>query len=308
MDLRWHAVSLAIYLFTFLLGLPANLLVLFVYLRKANKRGATPSVVYALNMCLANLALVAWMPIKILETAVHWVLPSAVCPIYSFFFFASLYGSCLFITAVTIGRYLSIAFPISYKMYRRARLSCGVSATLWALVILHLGLALAAEQGQHFVALAEGNFSLCYEKFTDEQHAVLLPLRLEMALTLFLVPLGLTAFCTLRCVALVGRSFLPPGSKRRVLAVALSTLGVFVVCYMPYNVSHVVGFVLRTTVTWRQKAMLSSSCNVFLEPVVMLLLSPAVPQGFCGRICGTCGLQRRGTCQSSLTKEQPGKT
>lgn len=279
-------IALFIYTLTFLLGLPANLLVFIVYVRKACKRGATPNVVYALNLCLANLALVAWLPIKALETLIQdWRLPPLLCPIYNFFLFSSLYGSCLFITAVTVGRYLSIAFPIIYKRYRHARLSCFVSIVLWILVLLHLSFALVAEGGAYFVSVSN-NTSVCYEVFSDAQLAVLLPLRLEMAIVLFFLPLIVTSFCTLRCVTLVWRSNLPPPGKRRVLAVALSTLAVFVVCYAPYNASHIVGFVLRQSVTWRTYAMLTSSCNVFLEPVVMLMLSPAVSRGILGRICG----------------------
>nr|XP_046273371.1 free fatty acid receptor 3 [Scatophagus argus] len=279
-------VALFVYTFTFLLGLPANLLVLFVYARKACKRGATPNVVYALNLCVANLALVAWLPVKAMETYLRdWRLPPPICPIYSFFLFSSLYGSCLFLTAVTVGRYLSIAFPIIYKRYRRARLSCCISAVLWASVLLHLSFGLVAEGGAYFV-FTEGDYSACYDHFNASQLAVLLPLRLEMAIVLFLLPLIVTSFCTLRCATLVWRSNLRPIGKRRVLTVALSTLAVFVVCYAPYNASHVVGFVLRENVEWRMYAMLTSSCNVFLEPVVMLMLSPAVSKGIMGRICG----------------------
>ncbi|KAM9340217.1 free fatty acid receptor 3, partial [Symphorus nematophorus] len=279
-------VALFVYTFTFLLGLPANLLVLFVYVRKARKRGATPNVVYALNLCLANLVLVAWLPIKAMETLLKdWMLPAPVCLVYSFFLFSSLYGSCLFITAVTVGRYLSIAFPIIYKRYRRARFSCFISAALWALVVLHLSFAMVAEGGANFVHTKDDT-SICYNHFNDSQLAVLLPLRLEMAIVLFLVPLIVTTFCTLRCVTLVWHSNLRPIGKRRVLAVALSTLAVFVVCYAPYNASHIVGFVLKENVSWRKYAMLTSSCNVFLEPVVMLMLSPAVSRGIMGRMCG----------------------
>lgn len=280
-------VSLVVYIFTFLLGLPSNLLVLYVYVQRARKHGATPSVVYALNLCAANLALVVWMPIKALETVLQgWALPPAVCPIYSFFLFSSIYGSCLFLTAVTVGRYLSIAFPITYKLHRRARLSCVISAILWTIVLLHLSLGLVVEQGGYFVSpvIPDGNSSgnvACFENFTETQLELLLPLRLEMALLLFLLPLLITAFCTLRCVALVGRSCLPASSKRRVLAIACSTLAVFVVCYAPYNASHVVGFVLKESVSWRREAMLTSSCNVFLEPVVMLMVSPAGPRALC---------------------------
>jgi len=286
-------VALFVYCFTFLLGLPANLLVLFVYVRKARKRGATPNVVYALNLCLANLALVAWLPVKALETFLQsWMLPGFLCPIYSFFLFASLYGSCLFLTAVTVGRYLSIAFPLAYKRYRRTRISCFISVALWALVLLHLALGLVAEGGVYFVSSPPspkeeeggGGAAVCFDHFNATQLEVLLPLRLEMAVVLFLLPLVVTGFCTLRCVTLVWRSCLPAAGKRRVLAVALSTLAVFVVCYAPYNASHIVGFATWDNVAWRREAMLTSSCNVFLEPAVMLMLSPAA-----GRMCGGSG-------------------
>ncbi|XP_028317515.1 free fatty acid receptor 3 [Gouania willdenowi] len=279
-------VALCVYIFTFLLGLPANILVLFVYVRKARKHGATPNVVYALNLCLANLALVAWLPVKALETILQdWRLPAPMCPLFSFFLFSSLYGSCLFITVVTVGRYLSIAFPIFYKRYRNARISCFVSVVLWAVVLVHLGIGLEAEGGVNFVHVKDDT-SFCYEHFNASQLEVLLPLRLEMAIALFLLPLIVTSYCTLRCVTLVWHSNLPLVGKRRVLAVALSTLAVFVVCYAPYNASHIVGFVLKDNVDWRSYAMLTSSCNVFLEPVVMLMLSPAASRGILGRICG----------------------
>uniref|UniRef100_A0A8C6PX13 Si:dkey-211g8.9 n=1 Tax=Nothobranchius furzeri TaxID=105023 RepID=A0A8C6PX13_NOTFU len=286
-------VALSVYTFTFLLGLPANLFVLFVYVRKARKHGATPNVVYALNLCLANLVLVAWLPVKVSETVLNvWTLPPLVCPVFSFFLYSSLYGSCLFITAVTVGRYLSIAFPIIYKRYRRAQLSCFICVALWAVVMLHLSVSLVAEGGAYFVGVKD-DASACYDHFNRSQLDVLLPLRLEMAIVLFMLPLIVTSFCTLRCVTLVWRSNLPPVGKRRVLAVALSTLAVFVICYAPYNASHVVGFLQDDNVEWRSLAMLTSSCNVFLEPVVMLMLSPAVSKGILGRLCGQMSHFRR---------------
>lgn len=282
----FDCISLTVYAFTFLLGLPANFLVFFVYVRKAQKHGATPNVVYTINLCLSNLVLVAWMPVQSAYTVLDiWILPELLCPIYNFFVVASLYGSGLLLTAVAVGRYLSIAFPISYKLYRRARTSCMISALLWAIVLLHLSFALVAEKRAYFVSPDMLNTSKCYENFTSEQLDVLLPLRLEMAIVLFAVPLLLSVFCTLRCLALVKQSCLSTGSKRRILAMELSTLLVFVVCYTPYNVSHVVGFIVDDNVTWRGEAIISSCCNVFLEPVVMLMLSPSRPKNLLCRLC-----------------------
>lgn len=281
-----HYVAAIIFILTFLLGLPANLLVLFVYVRKARKRGTTPNMVYAFNLCISNLLLLLWLPVKTTETVLQdWTLPRILCPIYGFFFFSTLYSSCLFITAVTVGRYLSVAFPIIYKRYRRTRFSCVISAALWAVVVVHLGFALVAENGDDFVS-ADGNTLACYHYFNESQLNILLPLRLEMAIVLFILPLIMTSFCTVRCITLIWRTNLRPLGKRRVLTVAITTLAVFVVCYAPYNASHIVGFVQKTSVSWRSYALLTSSCSVFLDPVVMLLLSPAGSRGLLGRMCG----------------------
>ncbi|XP_072303282.1 free fatty acid receptor 3 [Eucyclogobius newberryi] len=285
-ELVKDCLAIVIYSITFLLGLPSNILVFLVYVRKARKRGATPNVVYALNLCVANLALVAWLPITAFETLSNdWRLPALVCPIFNFFLFSSVYGSCLFITAVTVGRYLSIAFPIVYKMYRRAKISCIISAALWVIVWVHLSIGLVAEGGHNFISV-KNDIVACYDSFNDTQLEVLLPLRLEMAIALFIFPLIITSFCTLHCVVLVWRSNLRPLGKKRVLTIALSTLAVFVVCYAPYNTSHIVGFILDANVEWRSLAMLTSLCNVFLEPAVMLMLSPVGSRGLMGRICG----------------------
>lgn len=281
-----HYVAASVFILTFLLGVPANLSVLFVYVRKGRKRGVTPNMVYALNLCISNLLLLAWLPVKTMETVLQdWTLPRHLCPAYSFFFFATLYGSCLFITAVTAGRYLSVAFPIIYKRYRRTRFSCLISVALWAVVFLHLGFVLVAERGDSFIS-TDGNTLSCYHHFNSSQLDVLLPLRLEFAIVMFVLPLIMTTFCTVRCITLIWRTNLRPLGKRRVLTVAVTTLAVFVVCYAPYNASHIVGFVQKTNVEWRSYALLFSSTNVFLDPVVMLMLSPAASRGLFGRMCG----------------------
>uniref|UniRef100_H3CAB6 Free fatty acid receptor 1 n=1 Tax=Tetraodon nigroviridis TaxID=99883 RepID=H3CAB6_TETNG len=271
------AIALGVYVFTFLLGLPANLLVLFVYLRKACKRGATPNVVYALNLCLANLALVAWLPVKALETLLQdWRLPPAVCPAYSFFLYSSLYGSCLFLTAVAAGRYLSIAFPIAYKRYRRARLSCLVSAALWLSVLVHLSVGLLVEGGAGFVSV-QGHSSLCFQRFNAspvwtpawDELSILVPVRLELFVVLFCVPFLICCFCYANFILILSR--LPNISRRRrlrAIGLALGTLLVFAVCFGPYNASHVVGYVRQESEGWRSVALMSSTFNACLDPFI----------------------------------------
>uniref|UniRef100_W5NMB9 Free fatty acid receptor 2-like n=1 Tax=Lepisosteus oculatus TaxID=7918 RepID=W5NMB9_LEPOC len=266
---------LTVYSLTLLLGLPSNILVLAAFVNKARTEGTTPNVVYVINLCLANLVFVLWLPIKIVETLKSWTLPALLCPIYNFFHFSTIYASTLFLTSISVGRYLSIAFPISYKLYKKAKNSCFVCVFFWAIVITHVALVLTVQENDEdlFISSSADNTSTCYNNFTKEQLDFLAPLRLEMAVVLFFIPLLVTSFCYFRCIALVVRSCLHTRRKRRVIRVAVSTLIVFVVCFAPYNFSHVVGFIRHENVEWRGEALLTSTCNVFLEPIIMFFLS-----------------------------------
>ncbi|CAB1423892.1 unnamed protein product [Pleuronectes platessa] len=56
----------------------------------ACKRGATPNLVYALNLCVATLVFVAWLPFKSMEILLQgWRLPPVVSSVYSFILFSS---------------------------------------------------------------------------------------------------------------------------------------------------------------------------------------------------------------------------
>ncbi|XP_066574018.1 free fatty acid receptor 2 [Amia ocellicauda] len=268
-------LSVVIFTLTFVLGLPSNLLVVATFFKKARNKGATPNVVYVINSCLANLFFILWLPVKVTETLNNWMLPPVLCPVYNFFQFGTIYASILFLTAISVGRYLSIAFPITYKLYKNAKNSCLVCAFLWTLVTLHVALVLIIEGngGQLFVSSSLNNISTCYENFTEAQLNFLVPLRLEMSVAMFFLPLLITTFCYFSCMALVVRSCLQERRKRRVIVVALSTLLIFVVCFGPYNVSHVVGYIQHENIWWRRVALLTSNCNVFLEPMVIIFLS-----------------------------------
>ncbi|XP_041081653.1 free fatty acid receptor 2-like [Polyodon spathula] len=276
-------LSLTIYTITMILGLPSNVLALIVSIKNARNQRATPNEVYMINLCLANLVFIAWLPIKTLETFTNqWTFPSFLCLLYNFFHFSTIYASTMFLTAISGGRFLSIAFPIHYKLYKKVRNSWLVCLVLWAIVLGHVALVFITERngGQYFVSPSDNNISTCFDNFTQEQLDFLVPLRLEMAVVLFFVPLLVTAFCYLSCVVLVLRSSLNPARKNRVIGVAVSTLLIFVACFAPYNISHVVGFIQHQNVWWRREALLTSTCNAFLVPIVFFFLSSSLEHSF----------------------------
>ncbi|XP_041037185.1 free fatty acid receptor 3-like [Carcharodon carcharias] len=273
--------SLAVYCTTFILGAPSNAVALCIFFKEL-KRKPTPNVIYMINLCISDGLFVAFLPVKMVETVWgEWVLPVVFCPIYHIFHFSTIYASVLFLMALSIGRYLSIAFPIRYKMYKSPRYSCVVCFVLWLLVVGHLAFIFLVEatgSQDHLVAPAESNASTCYANFTQNQLDLLLPLRLELAVVFFLAPLVLTSFAYLGCFWELSRSQLPQREKRKALRVAAITLTTFVACFAPYNASHLVGFALHENVNWRREALLPSVASAFLNPLVFFCSSSALQQ------------------------------
>ncbi|XP_006011340.2 free fatty acid receptor 2-like [Latimeria chalumnae] len=250
----------------------------------------TPNVIYMMNLCISDLVFIMMLPIKILETIeTQWILPAVFCPVYNLLHFSTLYASTTFLTAISAGRYLSVAFPIKYQLRKKPKYSCWICAILWLLVVVHVTLVFLLENivitsnnstGITYFISTMGNSSVCYDNFTEQQLDLLAPVRLEISIVLFFLPLILTAFCYLRCIRILIRTKLSERKKKRAIALAMSTLATFVMCFAPYNISHVVGFVLHQNLWWRKLALLCTTCNAFLDPFIFFFLSSTMERTF----------------------------
>uniref|UniRef100_A0A8C3FLY4 Free fatty acid receptor 1 n=1 Tax=Chrysemys picta bellii TaxID=8478 RepID=A0A8C3FLY4_CHRPI len=209
-----------------------------------------------------------------------WSPPSFLCPLYSLAHFGTLYASTCFLTAVSAGRYLGAAFPIRYQLYKKPLYSCLVCVAIWTLVAFHGVLLLILETSLGANAtLFMGNGTACYQEFSPEQLALLAPVRLELSVALFFLPLVITVFCYAGCIHVLVKSRLHEQKKRRAVRLALATLSVFVLCFGPYNLSHVVGYARGEDVWWRRVALLPGACNAFLDPLIFYFLSSAKDHG-----------------------------
>ncbi|XP_010726686.1 free fatty acid receptor 3-like, partial [Meleagris gallopavo] len=134
----------------------------------------------------------------------------------------------------------------------------------------------------------------CYDDFSPTQLRFVLPLRLELFLILFLLPFAITVFCYIRLIrALLTRPHIPLQKKYRTVGLAVATMVIFGVCFGPYNLSHVVGFVQQRSPTWRPYALLLTTLSPALNPFIFYFSSSAVRRavsGVVGAVRGTvCG-------------------
>ncbi|NXI61089.1 FFAR3 protein, partial [Anseranas semipalmata] len=272
---------LAAYVLTFIVGLPANIFTFATLLGKARRR-VNPADILLLNLTGADLLLLLFLPFKMAEAAADmtWPLPVFLCPVANFCFYSSIYLSSLFLAALSVERYLGVVFPLKFKNRRRLGRTMAASAVLWLLACSHCSIVFVAHYygvSDHHNETKNSSSYKCYDDFSKSQLRFVLPLRLELFLVLFLLPFAVTIFCYINFVrALLARPNIPLEKKQRAVGLAVVTMVNFGVCFAPYNISHVVGFVQQASPDWRRYTFFLTSLNAALDPFIFYFSSTAV--------------------------------
>lgn len=279
-------LCLAVYIITFVLGFPANILAFYTFSKKVRQK-PTPIDILLLNLTISDLLFLLFLPFKMKEAVdgMHWYLPYALCPLTGFVFYMTIYNSTFFLTAISVERYLGVAFPIQHTLKRRPVYAVAASIFFWIFSTLQLSIVVIVP----FIdSGASGNSSsppnVCYENFTEAQLNILLPVRLELCVVLFFIPFFICSFCYINFIRILCR--LQNISRRRrvrAIGMALGTLLVFALCFGPYNISHIVGFIAWESPKWRDTALLCSTFNACLDPIIFYFSSSAV-RGTVGRM------------------------
>lgn len=282
---------LAYYIVIFLLGLPANLLALYAFCRKIHTK-ALPSDILLLNLTVSDLLFLLCLPLKMYEAACDgfWRLPKVLCQFSTFVYYSTIYNSSGLLMANSVDRWLCVAYPIWHRQTIRPWHGVLASLLIWILSFAHFVYLYLIELGPNS-SPQSGLF--CYSNLTDTQMALVLPIRLELSVVFFIIPLLVSSFCYIRFILILSRvSNLQPGKRRRAMGLALGTLLVFVVCFLPYNLSHILGFIWGVSVAWRDEVLLLTATNAILDPIIFYFSSSA----FQGNIWGVVSLLWRNSC------------
>ncbi|XP_029360979.1 free fatty acid receptor 2 [Echeneis naucrates] len=263
---------LLVYIISFLIGLPANLLALYAFSVKIHSK-PLPTDILLLNLTVSDLLFLIILPFKMYEAAsgMRWTLPNFLCSLTSFTFFSTIYTSSLLLTAVSVVRYIGVVYPITYHQLQKPVYAIVTSVVIWLISAAHCSITFITV---HHPSLSSKNSSTCYENFTPKQLDILLPVRLEFFLVLCFIPLLICVYCYLHCIMILySRPRISKMQKQKAIGMALGTLAVFLICVVPYNTSHLVGFFQGESPKWRYYTLLLSTFNTCIDPIIFYFSS-----------------------------------
>ncbi|XP_068181525.1 proteinase-activated receptor 4 [Antennarius striatus] len=219
-----------LYLLAFLVGLPSNLLALWILLFRTK---ALPSTVLLINLTAADCLLLLALPFRIAYhfRGNHWDLGEPFCRVVMAMFYGNMYGSVLCLALVAADRYVALVHPFHAMVLRSRRTSLYLTAAVWTAVLAAM-LPLLVSRQTYF--LDELRITTCHDALPEEeQENYFLPYFATLFTFCFLLPFGVMMFCNgavLRALLAEGRRY---DHAVRVIVLVLVAV---VVCLLPSNI------------------------------------------------------------------------
>ncbi|XP_078420413.1 cysteinyl leukotriene receptor 1-like [Cetorhinus maximus] len=223
-----------VYSMVFVVGLLSNTLALFVFYRIAKSKNA--STVYLMNLAVADLLFVLSLPLRIVYYLRNgdWPFQDFLCRLSTYTFYVSMYCSILFLTCLSISRYLSLVHHTRHQRiftFRRCIIAC---IAIWLFVAVSAAPFLnAGSQAFH------GKIK-CFEPVLKVSWTRIAKMNYFALAIGFLVPFMTILVCYSLMIKSLMRSSWQSRRVKRDVAMIVLVLGVFLLCFLPYHVQRTV--------------------------------------------------------------------
>lgn len=144
----------AVYAIAAAVGVPGNVLSLWVLCRHVGAR--SPSAIFLMNLSLTDALLGAVLPFQIHyhRNRNHWAWGAGLCGAVTIGFYANMYVSAITVACIGVDRLVGVARPLAHARWRRRRrYAVGACAASWAVVLAALSPLAAADLTYDVTAL-----------------------------------------------------------------------------------------------------------------------------------------------------------
>ncbi|XP_048859559.1 P2Y purinoceptor 3-like isoform X1 [Brienomyrus brachyistius] len=233
------------YGFVFVLGMVLNGTLLCLVC--CTTKSWSCSVIYLVNLAVADLLYVLTLPLLIISHAMEdaWPFGDTACRMVRFSFSANLHSSMMFLMCISVHRYLGVCYPIKAVVYKTKRIAAVLSTFVWIVV--------ATELLPTFAFTHTGiikNVTVCFDLTSPGDFHQYLPYGLFTTVVCFLIPtlVIFTCYCSMVKTLLQNQANIQVGqeirrkSARTIIIVCL----LFGICFVPHYITKTMYLFLRT--------------------------------------------------------------
>ncbi|KAG8554029.1 hypothetical protein GDO81_003637 [Engystomops pustulosus] len=227
-----------------ILGLPLNLTAIWIFFSKM--RPWSPTTVYMFNLALSDTLYLLSLPTLIYYYADrnNWPFGEPLCKFVRFLFYTNLYCSILFLTCISVHRYMGVCHPLFTLQRMKARYAYIMCAGVW------LSVSACLVPNIIFVTVSpRGNDTLCHDTTRPEEFENYVEYSTAVMSLLFGVPCLVIAIC----YGLMARELMKPSGcrrtlpsyKKRSIKTIVVVLTVFVICFLPFHITRTMYYYFR---------------------------------------------------------------
>lgn len=248
-DFKYPLYS-AVFSIVFVFGLLFNLVAMYIFTCKLKMRNETTT--YMINLTVSDSLFVLSLPFRIFYFKNrNWLFGDGMCKISVALFYTNMYSSILFLTCISIDRFLAIVHPFRSKHIRTKRNAKLACCAVWVMVLsgsVPTGFLLDVTSPNNT------NSSLyCFENYSDKQWRSELSKVVVFIETVgFIIPLLLNVFCSVMVLrTLRNPQTLSRGgslNKSKILRMIVVHLLIFCFCFIPYNVNLMFYSLVRSNI------------------------------------------------------------
>ncbi|XP_071773710.2 chemokine (C motif) receptor 1a, duplicate 1 isoform X2 [Centroberyx gerrardi] len=209
------------------LSLTGNILVLVILALYENLKSLTN--IFILNLAISDLVFTAGLPFWAIYHIWGWILAEILCNIVTFIFFTGFYSSVLFLTIMTIHRYLAVVHPLSDRGTQRVCYGVAVSLMLWAVSV---GAAMPALLFSSVTSIHHKDAESWSCEYKDSLWKYVSTYQQNI---FFLVAFAVMGFCYVRILGKIART--RSHMRNRTVKLIFCIVAVFFIGWVPYNVT-----------------------------------------------------------------------
>ncbi|XP_016146318.1 chemokine XC receptor 1-like [Sinocyclocheilus grahami] len=267
------AVTPVIFLIVVLFSCVGNTLVLWVLVKFENLKSLTNT--FLLNLALSDLIFTFGLPFWAYYYMYGWTLGDPACKAVNFVFYTGYYSSIIFLTVLTVHRYMAVVHPMSVVMSRKSLHCYATSIAIWIISLC------AAIPQARFNTVVSDQFDAFMESQNNGTNVFLLCafddkinwklMNTYMQNYFFIIAFVIIAFCY---TVILGRLLRPTShTRRKTVQLILFIVVFFFLGWGPYNMAIFLDSLIAWEISPFSDCKLSKSIDYWMYISQMVAFS-----------------------------------